>query len=74
MKEFEVPFVEGLQSGLRKNKNADRNKQGLVTCLNTKPGKRGLRPIVPVTYSVDAETYPTSVVSWPFPQVFEINT
>lgn len=66
MREFEFKFAKGLRRGLREEDDNPRNDEALVKCLNTKPTEEGLAPIVPVSYSVD------SVVSWPFPQVFEI--
>ncbi len=67
MREFETTFREGLKKGLRKHHGSRRNTETLVECLNAKPSKRGLKPIVPVA------TPMTVTMAWPFPQVFEVS-
>ena len=67
MKEFETTFREGLKRGLRRHHSNPRNAEGLVECLNTRPSKRGLKPVVPIT------TPMTVTMAWPFPQVFEVS-
>jgi len=70
MREFEVPFREGLTKGLRTSEDNPRNKETLVELLNAKPTGDSPTPIVPVTYSI---TDAAGTVSWPFPQLFEVS-
>jgi len=67
MREFEDTFREGLKVGLRKHHSNPRNKEGLVECLNVRPSKRGVKPIVAIT------TPMTVAMAWPFPQVHEVS-
>lgn len=70
MREFEVPYREGLTRGLRSESDNPRNKEALIELLNAKPHKNGPIPITPVTYSI---TDAAGTVSWPFPQLFEVS-
>ena len=65
MKEFSVPFKDGLKKGLRSNSRSPRNSESLVECYNLKPGEGGLEAYEPITNPLTGVA-----VDWPFPQLF----
>jgi len=72
MREFEFPFSEGLQKGLRPY-NVGRNVQFFEILRGARVGKAGLEPIEQLTSAYSHTppiTYPALNIDWPFPQYF----
>jgi len=68
-----VTIDEALRSGLRRDSDAPRNTQALVSCKHLRTTPRGLKAFVPISQPM-ANSYITDTLNvekvWPFPQLF----